>query len=97
MSTAPSSRRLAGALLDQAREPLRERHAARLDADERDLVEARVRLDDLVRDPRERPRERVGVEEELPGCLDRAHGAAGVDGPGTCVIVSLLSGLTGPG
>ena len=34
--------RLAGALLDQPREPLRERDAARLDADERDLAEVGI-------------------------------------------------------
>ena len=66
MSTAPSVGRLAGALLDQAREPLRERDAAGLDADERDLAEVRVPLDDLVRDARERPRERVCVEKDFP-------------------------------
>src|SRR4051812_21707607 len=43
-------RRFVGALLDQAREPLRERDAARLDADECHLAEIGVRLDDLVRD-----------------------------------------------
>ena len=47
---------LAGALGDQPAQALRERHAALVDADERDLVEVVVPLDDLVRDPRERPR-----------------------------------------
>src|SRR5579864_1632559 len=59
--------RLARALLDQPRETLRDRDAARLDPDERDLAKVGICLDDLVRDPRERARERVGVEEELPG------------------------------
>jgi hypothetical protein len=39
-------------LLDQPREPLRDRDAARLDADECDLAQVGVRLDDLVRDAR---------------------------------------------
>ena len=89
-------RRVAGALLDQPSEALRERHAARLDPDEGDFVQARVRLDDLVRDARERPRERVGVEEDLPGCLHRAHGAGGVAGIRACAVIRLLPGLTGP-
>ncbi len=59
-------RRLAGALLDQSRQSLRERDAARLDADERDLVELRVRLDDLVGDAGKRPRQRFRVEQDLP-------------------------------
>ena len=66
MSTAPSAGADAGALLDQAREPLRERDAAGLDTDERDVVELRVALDDLVGDSRKGPAQRVGVEEGLP-------------------------------
>jgi hypothetical protein len=42
---------------------LRERHAAGVDADERDLGEVGVALDDLVRDPRERLRDRLGIED----------------------------------
>ena len=84
--------RLAGALLDQAREPLRDRDAARLDPDERDLAEIGIRLDDLVRDPRERSRERVGVEEELPG-FRLSAGNRGRD----MIVMRLLSGLAGPG
>ncbi len=42
MSTEPSATSSAGELLDQAPEPLRERDAARVDADERDLVEVGV-------------------------------------------------------
>ena len=41
----------AGELVDQAAEPVGERHSARVDADEGDRVELRVPLDDLVRDP----------------------------------------------
>ena len=55
-----------GALVDQAREPPRERYAAGLDPDERELVERRVALDDLVGDSRKGPRQPVGVEEALP-------------------------------
>ena len=69
----------------------------RLIADERNLVELGVRLDDLVSDARERSRERAGVEEDLPGRLHCAHRAARVAGLGTCVVIRLLSGLTGPG
>ena len=91
------------ALFDQPCKPLGERHAACLDADEGDVAEVGIRLDDLVRDARERPRERVTVEEVLPGRLPRAaldrgaHSAAGVDGTGACVVIRLLSGLAGPG
>src|SRR6266550_3038001 len=53
--------RSAGSLLDQSSQAVRERHAARLDADERDAGEIGIRLDDLVRDPRQRPPERVGI------------------------------------
>ena len=45
----------AGALLDEPAQPLRERHAAGVDPDERDRLEIVVSLDDLVRDPGERP------------------------------------------
>jgi hypothetical protein len=53
----------AGELLDALAQPLRERDAARVDADEGDLREVGVALDDLVRDPRQRLRDRVGVEK----------------------------------
>ena len=43
-----------GALLDQAAQTLGERHAARVDSDEGDLVDRCVALDDLVRDTGER-------------------------------------------
>jgi hypothetical protein len=51
-------------LLDQAAQPLRERDAAGVDADQRDPVEVRVALDDLVRDPGEGPRKSLGVQED---------------------------------
>jgi hypothetical protein len=89
-------RRLVGALLDQSAQALRERYAARVDADERDVVELGVRLDDLVGDPRERPRKRVGVEEDLlGGDSGGAQGAASRFVRAGSVI-RLLPGLTGP-
>ena len=56
---------LARALLDEPAEALRDRHAARVDADERDRVEVLVALDDLVRDARERPADGLVVEQDL--------------------------------
>jgi hypothetical protein len=53
----------AAQLLDPPTQPLRERHAARVDADERDLAEVGIALDDLVRDPRDRLRDRLGIED----------------------------------
>src|SRR5438105_1554357 len=53
-------------LRDQPAQAVGERPTARLDADERDLVEIRVPLDDLVGDPRGRPVERDLVQEHLP-------------------------------
>jgi hypothetical protein len=50
-------------LLDARAQPLRERDAAGVDADERDAPEVGVPLDDLVRDPRQRLADRVGIEE----------------------------------
>ena len=68
----------AAPLRDQAPQPLCERHAARVDADEGDVVERLVLLDDLVSDPGERALDRVGVEEDLlrsrpPGSTRRAR------------------------
>jgi hypothetical protein len=54
------------ALLDQACEPPRERYTAGLDPDERDVLELRVALDDLVGDSRKGPPQPVGVEEAFP-------------------------------
>jgi len=54
-------------LADPAPQPLRERHASGVDADERDLAEVGVALDDLVRDPRKRLRDRLGIENDR-GC-----------------------------
>src|SRR5262249_29375219 len=89
---------LAGALIDEPAQALRERDAARLDADERDAAEIRGALDDLVRDARERPAERLVVEDDrsrrLSHSTQRARGSAWV---WACSLIRLLSGLTGPG
>jgi len=79
--------------VDQAPEPLGERHPARLDPDERDVLQLGVRLDDLVRDPAERPRDRLAVEEQLLLREARAQGATVVVGT---AIIRLLPGLAGP-
>jgi hypothetical protein len=54
-----------GELCDAPAQPLGERRPARVDADERDTREVGVSLDDLVRDPRQRPADRVGVKDGL--------------------------------
>jgi hypothetical protein len=46
-----------------------------VDADERDLAQIRVALDDLVRDPRDRFRDRLGVEDGSSCRGVRAQGA----------------------
>jgi hypothetical protein len=48
---------------DPPPQPLRERHAARVDADEGDLAEVGIALDDFVRDPRQRLGDRLGIED----------------------------------
>jgi hypothetical protein len=52
---------------DAPAQALRERHAARVDADERDGVEIPVAFDDLVCDPRNRSLDRLLVEDDLAG------------------------------
>ena len=59
-------------LLQRAAQPLREVHAARADADEDQTLGVTVALDHLVRDPRERPLDRLAVHH-LAGAV-RAHG-----------------------
>jgi len=86
-----------GPLLDQPGEAPGERHAARLDADHGELVEVGRSLDDLVRDPGQRPRERRFIEEDLPRHLRRTHGATRVADERACMVIGLLSGLAGPG
>jgi hypothetical protein len=65
----------AAQLLDPPAQPLRERDAARVDADESDLGEVGVALDDLVRDPRQRLRDRLGIEDGRTCRGVRAQGA----------------------
>jgi hypothetical protein len=56
-----------GKLGDPPAEALCERHPAGVDADEGDALEVGIPLDDLVRDPRQRTRDRVDIEDDL-GC-----------------------------
>ena len=58
-------------LLDQRGEPLCERDAAGVDADEREPAEVVVALDDLVRDPRERALEALCPGDLAQQWLDR--------------------------
>jgi hypothetical protein len=58
---------VAGEVGDAPAQALRERNAARVDADERDRVEIRVSLDDLVRDPRNGALDRLLLEDDLAG------------------------------
>jgi hypothetical protein len=90
--------RFAGALVDEAAQALRERDAAGLDPDERNLRQVAVRLDDLVRDARESAAESFVVEEDgsLRG-LHRAQGRRRAAGGRACSVIRLLSGLAGPG
>ena len=79
-------------LLDQAPKPGCERHSARLDPDERDVLEPvpvgrPVPLDELVGDPRKGLGDALGVQKSLRRCA-----IGDVRGQ-----LSLLSGLTGPG
>ena len=84
-------------LLDQPTETVRKGDAAGLDPDERDPRQIRVRLDDLVRDPRQRPPQCVGIEEDgSRRGLHRTHGAGRVDGLRAGSFMRLLPGLTGP-
>ena len=53
----------AAALGDQRAQPARERDAARVDPDEGEPRQVVVALDQLVREPRERPRQGVRVED----------------------------------
>jgi hypothetical protein len=71
---------VAGAIRDQSPQTLRERNASAVDADQRDAVELRVALDDLVGDPGERALDRLGVEESLLGGDARAQSATPVVG-----------------
>ncbi len=63
----------AAALLHECAQPLRERDAARVDADERDGAEIRVPLDQLVRDARERAADGLVVEQRDGRAAARWH------------------------
>jgi hypothetical protein len=81
----------AAQLGDPAAQPLSDGYAAGVDADERDLLELGIALDDLVRDPRQRALDRLGIEDSLGFRGLRAQGALRV-----LLTLRLLSGLTGP-
>ena len=88
-----------GALGDQPAQTLGQRDAARMDADESDPLEVVRLLDDLVRDARQRPLDRLAVEDDLPrDDVGRAHERTPSEGvPGAPMLMRLLlSGLTGP-
>jgi hypothetical protein len=65
----------AAQLLDAAAQPLGQRDATRVDADERDPGQVGVPLDDLMRDPRQRLADRLGVEDRRSRRGVRAQGA----------------------
>ena len=62
--------------LRMAGEPPGERHAARADADQRQLLQAAVALEDLVRDARQRPPDAVGVHHDRHTAFADSEGAA---------------------
>jgi hypothetical protein len=57
----------AAPLGDEVLEPPRKRDAARVDPDERELGQVVGALDELVREPRQRPRQAVSVENLARG------------------------------
>jgi hypothetical protein len=54
-----------GQLGDSAAQPLGDRNASRVNADQRDPLEVGIAFDDLVRDPRQRALDRLGIEDGL--------------------------------
>jgi len=54
-----------GELGDPPAQPLRERHAACVDADQRDASQVGVALNDLVRNPGKGPLDRLAIEDSL--------------------------------
>ena len=62
--------------MDQPAEPLGDRDAARVDADQRDALEVGVALDDLVRDPRQSALDVAGIEDSRRFRGLRAYGVA---------------------
>jgi hypothetical protein len=81
---------------DQPAQAVCERDAARVDADEGNLFQVGITLDDLVRDPGERPVDRLAVEENLLAGSRPDQGAGGIAGLRAAFDIGLLSGLTGP-
>src|SRR3954447_2448041 len=69
----PNRRSVAGALFDKASQALRKRHTAGLDPDERNAVEVRVRLDDLVRDAGKGTAQAFRVQQDLLRRKRRRH------------------------
>ena len=83
-----ADRRLDAAPLgDERAQPVRERDAARVDPDEGEPPEVVVALDQLVRQPRERPRQGVCVEDLARRARARVSRWASL---------LLLPGLAGP-
>ena len=64
MSSCPSASSSPERSADERADALGDRHAAGMDADERDRLEVVVALDDLVRNPGKRPADRLLVEED---------------------------------
>ena len=67
MSSAPVGIVVLIDLANRLREPPGERHAARADADQRELLEAAVALEDLVGDAREGTPDADGVHDDRHG------------------------------
>ena len=67
MSSAPVGTSWPLIVADRLRQAPRNRHAARPDADERQLLDAAVALENLVRDARERAAHAVGVHHDGHG------------------------------
>ena len=81
MSSAPVGTVAPAMLADQRRQPPRQGHAARADADKRQLLDAAVALDDFVRNARERPADAVGIHHYrhgTPASRIREYGANGL-------------------
>ena len=67
MSSAPVGTSWPLISRDRLRQAPGNRHAARPDADQRELLDAAIALENLVRDARERPRHAVGVHHDGHG------------------------------
>jgi hypothetical protein len=87
---------LAREIVDQPAKAVCERDPPRMDADQCNLFQVRITLDDLVRDPGERPLDRLAVEENLLAGPRTDQDAGGIAGLRAAFDIGLLSGLTGP-